>query len=241
MKKHIAWILLCLITVSLSLICTYIFSYAVTVMVESDPIPRTHTIVIDAGHGGIDGGATSCTGRLESGYNLEISLRLNDFLHLLGYHTAMIRTSDVSVYTDGSTIAAKKRSDLQERVRIVNSSPNTILISIHQNYFQDSRYSGAVVLFAPTDGSDILAKAVQEALVETLNPGSNRQIKKADNVYLMKHIQCPGILVECGFLSNHQEEARLRDPIYQKKLISVIGCTVSGHLSQQKALDSKIA
>ena len=241
MRKHIAWVLFCMITVSMALIGTSIFSHLVTVMIENNPVPRTHTIVIDAGHGGIDGGATSCTGLLESRYNLEISLRLNDFLHLLGYRTTMIRTSDISVYTDGSTIAAQKRSDLQERVRIVNSSPNAILVSIHQNYFQDSRYSGAVVLYAPTDGSDILAKAVQGALVETLTPGSKRQAKMEDNVYLMKHIQCPGILVECGFLSHPEEEARLRDPSYQKKLIGVIGCTISGYLSHQKALDSKIA
>ena len=95
-------------------------SRTVTVMAETRPIGRDHSIIIDAGHGGIDGGATSCTGKLESSFNLEIALRLNDLMHLLGHDTVMVRTEDTSVYTKGETIAQKKVSDLKERVRIVN-------------------------------------------------------------------------------------------------------------------------
>lgn len=188
-------------------------------------------IVLDAGHGGEDGGATSCTGVLESGINLEITLRLRDLLHLLGRETRMIRTSDISVYTKGGSIAQKKMSDLKERVRIVNSTPNAMLLSIHQNNFSDSRYSGAQVFYADTQGSERLAKVLQCALISSLNKGSNRKCKKSDGVYLMEHISCPGILVECGFLSNPVEEARLRSRDYQQKLCCVIASTVSSFLS----------
>lgn len=207
-------------------------SKAVTVISESSPVPRKHTLIIDAGHGGIDGGATSCTGVLESNINLQISTRLNDLFHLLGYETRMIRTSDTSVYTQGNTIASQKISDLKERVRIVNSTENAVLISVHQNTFSDQKYSGAQVFYAPTDGSQSFAESLQTAMVSAVNPGSRRKAKKANGVYLMEHIQCPGILVECGFLSNPVEEAMLRTKEYQQKLCCVIAATATGFLTE---------
>lgn len=206
-------------------------SRAITVISENMPVERQHCIIIDAGHGGEDGGATSCTGKLESSFNLEISLRLNDLLHLLGYDTAMIRTSDVSIYTKGETIAQKKVSDLKERVRIANSMDNALLLSIHQNTFSDSRYHGAQVFYAKTANSVELAKQLQGTFTSTINSGSNRQCKKADGIYLMEHVSCTGILVECGFLSNPEEEARLRSAEYQKKICCVIASSVSTYLS----------
>lgn len=202
-------------------------STAVTTIASSKPVQREHCIIIDAGHGGVDGGATSCTGVLESAFNLQIALRLDDLLHLLGYETVMIRSTDISIYTTGETIAAKKISDLKERVRIVNETQGAILISIHQNTFSDSRYSGAQVFYAPTEGSIELAKHLQSSLIETINTGSNRQCKKADGVYLMSHIEGPGVLIECGFLSNPEEEAKLRSDLYQKQLCAVIASNIS--------------
>lgn len=204
---------------------------AVQVFSEEDGARESWCIVLDAGHGGEDGGATSCTGVLESGINLEITLRLRDLLHLLGRQTRMIRVSDISVYTKGGTIAQKKMSDLKERVRIVNTTPNAVLLSIHQNNFSDGRYSGAQVFYADTQGSERLAKELQSTLISSLNKGSNRKCKQCDGVYLMEHISCPGILVECGFLSNPEEEARLRSPDYQRKLCCVIAAAVSSFLS----------
>lgn len=212
------------------LIVTLLGSKAVSVMADSVPLPNRHCIVIDAGHGGVDGGATSCTGVLESHLNLEISIRLNDLLRLLGYQTQMIRTEDISVYTKGDTIAAKKISDLRERVRIVNSTENAVLLSIHQNYFSDSRYSGAQVFYPKTQGSEIFAKDMQNKLVTSLNPGSNRQAKHISGVYLMEHIQCTAVLIECGFLSNPDEEEKLRCVQYQKKLCCVIAASVGSFL-----------
>ena len=129
------WPLYLLMVISFSFVLMF-GSKAITIMAENIPLPREHVIVIDAGHGGEDGGATSCSGVLESDINLAIALRLNDLCHLLGYETRMIRTTDISVYTEGTTLAAKKASDLRQRVRIINDTPNAILVSIHQTHFQ---------------------------------------------------------------------------------------------------------
>lgn len=204
---------------------------AVTTIAENTPVAREHTIVIDAGHGGIDGGATSCTGVLESNINLMIALKLEDLCHLLGMDTVMIRSSDISVYTEGETIAAKKASDLRNRVKIVNETENAVLISIHQNTYSDSRYSGAQVFYAPTKDSQALAKLLQQKLIETLNPGSSRQCKNAEKVYIMQHIQTMGVLIECGFLTNPEEEAKLLSEEYQKELCCVLASVLSCYLN----------
>lgn len=205
-------------------------SRAVTVLSENAPVLDRKTVIIDAGHGGPDGGATSCTGILESQFNLEIALRLRDLMEILGIQTVMVRETDCSVYTQGNTIAQKKVSDLKERVRIVNSTENATLISIHQNLFADAKYSGAQVFYAKTDGSQELAKKMQNKFIQSINPDSHRQAKKADGIYLMQNINCTGILIECGFLSNPKEEYLLRSDSYQKKLCSVIATTLSNYL-----------
>ncbi len=228
MKKS-NWVALLPYYLLVGILCiggAHISSGAVTTYNQNAPVERYHTIIVDAGHGGIDGGATSCTGMLESAMNLEIALRLNDLLHFLGYDTVMIRTTDTSVYTEGNTIAAQKVSDLKERVRICNETDNAILISIHQNTFSDSRYGGAQVFYAGTEGSQKLAQMLQNGFAKTVNPGSNRKCKPGKSVYLLENIQCTGILVECGFLSNPEEEAKLRDGGYQQYLCAVIATTL---------------
>lgn len=231
MKKKLMLKLTYTATILITLTLASLGNQAVTVLSERMDFKREYCFIIDPGHGGVDGGATSVAGKLESSFNLEIGLRLQDLLHYLGYQTKMIRTTDVSVYTKGETIAQKKMSDLKERVRICNETPGAILLSIHQNTFSDDRYSGAQVFYASTGGSETLAKAMQKKLVETLNPGSNRQAKRAEGVYLMEHITCPGVLIECGFLSNVQEEAKLRSPEYQKALCCVIAVTAAGFIA----------
>ena len=229
-NNYIAFLPFYLLAVILCIGLAHGGSQAVTTLGESAPVAREHTIIIDAGHGGIDGGATSCTGILESTINLQIALRLDDLMHFLGYQTYMIRTTDTSIYTQGNTIAAQKVSDLKERVRIVNETEDAILISIHQNTFSDSRYGGAQVFYPKTDGSKELASAMQGALIAIANPDSKRVCKKADGVYLMEHIEQTGILIECGFLSNPEEEALLRSADYQKKLCGIIAATVGSFL-----------
>ena len=230
MKKSSPWFI-GVATVGIFLLFIHAGSKAVTVIAQSLPPERDHCIIIDAGHGGEDGGATSCAGVLESEYNLNIALRLNDLFQLLGYRTKMIRTEDISVYTKGETLSQKKMSDLKERVRICNETEGAILLSIHQNMFSDSQYSGAQVFYAKSPGSESLAEKMQNLLVSSLNPGSHRKSKKGNNIYIMERIVCPGVLVECGFLSNPQEEAKLRTEKYQKQICCVIVSAVELYLS----------
>jgi len=233
--KYFSALLICLFAGGTLLLFSIIGNRMVTVFSETRQISGRKTIIIDAGHGGVDGGATSCTGVLESNINLEIALRLNDLMHLLGMKTTMIRTTDRSIYTEGETIAAKKVSDLKERVRIVDKTDNAVLISLHQNYFSDSRYYGAQTFYADTDGSKELACELQAKIAETLTPGNKRMAKKATGIYLMEHIKTCGVLLECGFISNPQENARLLTPEYQKNLCCVIASTLSMYLKPAKA------
>lgn len=235
MKKHIKF--LSMLPVYILILGGFLaaalhFSKTVTVNVENAPVVRAHCVIIDAGHGGVDGGATSCTGVLESNMNLQFALKLNDLLRLLGINTKMIRTTDISVYTKGESIAAKKVSDLKQRVKIVNETENSLLISLHMNHFTDSRYHGPQVFYAPVDQSRQLAEQMQENLNRYIDPDGKRNVKKADGIYLMQNIQSPGILIECGFISNPEEEARLRDDSYQRRVCAVIAATTSSFLSE---------
>ena len=191
------------------------------------------TVIIDAGHGGEDGGATSVSGAQESQLNLAISLRLEQLLALTGFQTAMIRETDTSVYTGTcATITEKKVSDLKNRVATINAIPNGLVVSIHQNHFSESKYSGAQVFYASSNGSKELAGLMQSRLREALAPSNHREPKAASSVYLMEHIECTGILIECGFLSNPQEDLLLQDAAYQKKLACAIGSALAEYLSK---------
>lgn len=227
-SKRYVRIALCYVVVAvLFVLGTALGNRTMAVFSELSPTAKNYRVVIDAGHGGEDGGAVSCTGRKESTYNLQIAVRLNELLHLIGIDTVMIRDSDTAVYTKGETITQKKVSDLKERVRIANKSPKNILISIHQNTFPEEKYSGAQVFYAHTANSEALAKQMQAALVTALNPGSNREAKKGSGVFLLDKLETTGILIECGFLSNAREESLLGLPEYQKKLCCVIASTLS--------------
>lgn len=221
-----------LFVIGLFLLGTFLGNHTVSVLTETMPTICEHTIVIDAGHGGEDGGAVSCTGKQESAYNLEIAIKMDDLLHLLGRDTRMIRKTDTSVYTNGETIAQKKISDLKERVRICNQKSGNVLLSIHQNQFTDSRYRGAQVFYAVTSGSQTLAKELQDAFVSTVNSGSHRECKQGNGIYLLEKIRVPGVLVECGFLSNPAEESWLASSEYQKKLCVIIASRVSSWLDE---------
>ena len=142
----------------------------------------------------------------------------------------MIRDTDRAVYTKGETIAQKKVFDLKERVRIINNTENALVISIHQNTFPDEQYWGSQVFYPKTDGSKELAVQLQNQLRVSLTPDNNRKIKQTNGIYLMEQIQCTGVLLECGFLSNPGEEARLRDSEYQKGLCAVIASVYSQYL-----------
>lgn len=177
------------------------------------------TLVIDAGHGGEDGGASDASGNRESTLNLEIALRTEALAALLGIPTVMVRRTDISVCDEGlPTIARRKVSDLRNRVKLVSDVERPLLLSIHQNHFSEAKYRGAQVFYAKDDHSRFLAQQLQEDLRLALEPSNHRKCKPAKGVYLMDNIACSGLLVECGFLSNLAEAERLQQADYQKKL-----------------------
>lgn len=187
------------------------------------------TVIIDAGHGGEDGGAVSADGAVsESHLNLSVALRVNDLLRFSGQHTVMVRTEDVSIHTGGDTIRARKASDIRNRVALVNETANAVLLSIHQNSLPSSPIThGAQVFWNQQDGAESLANVVQDSLNTVINPENPKQPRRIpDTIYLMKHAAAPAILVECGFLSNKEDTERLQDPAHQIKLAAAIttGC-----------------
>lgn len=181
---------------------------------------KTRTLIIDAGHGGEDGGAVSLSGALESHINLAIAKRLDGVLGLYGVRTVLLREEDISLHSkEAQSLRQKKNSDLHNRVNLVNGQDDAVLLSIHQNSYPDKRYSGAQVFYAPTEGSREMAQIMQETLRAALNSDNNRLEKQIpDTIYLMNHITCPGMLVECGFLTHPQEEQLLQSVGYQTKL-----------------------
>lgn len=183
-------------------------------------------VVVDAGHGGEDGGAVSPNGRRESEYNLEIALKTELFLRFLGMPTLMTRTEDVSLHDESSnTLRQKKISDLNNRAALVSGLPGAILLSIHQNNFTNPHYSGAQVFHNGQPKSQELAQTMQDALRESLDPGNRREPHRLD-ILILNETRGPAILVECGFLSHAAEEARLRDPVYQTKLSITLSTTL---------------
>lgn len=186
--------------------------------------PRRHIYVIDAGHGGEDGGAVAADGTVESGINLAVAQRLEALLNLLGEETVMTRRADVSIHSAGAeTLRQKKVSDLKNRAALAGGTPNALLVSIHQNSLPSSpRTRGAQVFYGTRGDSAAIARRVQARLNGAVN-GSAKACRPVDPaVYLMKHADCPAILVECGFLSNAEEAALLRDESYQTRLAAVI-------------------
>ena len=187
------------------------------------------TIVLDAGHGGEDGGAVSPDGVVESDLNLAITRRLRDVLLFLGRDTVLTRTGEDAIYSpEAVTLREKKVSDLKNRVALINSQPEAVLISIHQNSMPDHpSVHGAQVFYNGAASGPRLGETVQAALNGAVNAGHEKKAAQVpSSVYLMKEITAPGVLVECGFLSNAAETEQLKDPAYQTKLAAAIAAGV---------------
>ena len=182
-------------------------------------------VVIDPGHGGEDGGAVSPGGVSESAINLAVSLRVSDLLRFAGQRTALIREEDISVGDgDLDTMRQRKTSDLKNRVAMVNAVENSLLLSIYQNSLPSSPVThGAQVFWNQGEGAQALAAVMQDALNMGINAGNTKNPRQIpDSIYLMKHVTGPGILVECGFLSNAAETEWLQSPVYQTRLAAAI-------------------
>lgn len=177
-------------------------------------------LILDAGHGGEDGGAVSVTGVAESTINLSIILKIDQLLGFYGVCPVLLRDTDISLHdSQANTLREKKVSDLKNRVDTIESTSNAVLISVHQNTFTNQAYHGAQVFYRDGEESLALARQTQETLRRGVDPDNQRSPAQiSDSIYLMKHITCPAILVECGFLSNPAEEEKLRSASYQTKL-----------------------
>ncbi len=186
--------------------------------------PSAAVIVIDPGHGGEDGGASSASGVRESDINLSVAHRLDLILTLFGVKTQMIRDADISIHdSSAESIRQKKVSDLKNRVRLVNSLQDAVLVSIHQNFFPETKYYGAQVFFTNNAESKLLGESIQTALNNMLKPEKQRKAAKAPNsVYLLNKVTNPAVLIECGFLSNERECALLQTPAHQIKLAAAM-------------------
>ncbi len=193
------------------------------------------TIIIDAGHGGPDGGTSADDGTLEKDLNLQISHKLNNVLCSMGFETVMIRTEDISIHDDNAeTIRQKKISDLRNRLDIINNTDDAIFVSIHQNHFSSSKYNGTQIFYSKNNRlSQKLAEAVRLPVISILQPDNTREIKKSGSeIYLLNNAQVPAIMVECGFLSNYSETERLKDEFYQQELSFVIAMGIADYFTE---------
>ena len=185
-------------------------------------------IVIDAGHGGEDAGAVASDGTLEKDLNLKIAKLLYAFCELNGTKCVMTRDIDTLLYDKYDDLedytGKKKLYDLKNRVRIANELENAVFVSIHMNKFSLTQYSGTQVYFSPNNSkSEILARGIQNSMRTYLQPNNNRQIKRAtSDIFVLSSLECPSVLVECGFLSNEDELLRLNDEKYRTKMSIVL-------------------
>ena len=224
--KRYAWVYL--YVAAFFLCCAALLLHSVETVGSMQPFDAHPVIMIDPGHGAPDGGATGVSGLKEDQVNLSISRRLDALLALIGCETVMTRTDGNCIATQGDTIRQKKQSDLRNRAEMVNCQAAAILVSIHQNHFPDGRYSGPQVFWSGE--AEALAEKLQTELTNALSPESRRSAKRAAGVYLMEHIEHPGVLVECGFLSNPEEERKLASPEHQKKIAAVLAAVLAEYV-----------
>ncbi len=196
---------------------------------------KSNLIILDAGHGAPDGGASGNSGVLEKDLNLSITKYLQGYLEEIGLEVLMTRVDDNGIYNPESrTIREKKRSDLKNREKMIDESQARMFISIHMNTFTDSQYSGPQVFYSVNHpDSKRLAERIQKEMISDLAPPSERVIKPAGKeIYLLSKAKIPAVLVECGFLSNQREEALLLDEEYQKRVAWSICCAVKQYMAE---------
>ena len=230
--KTIYLMILAVILITFCLVMYSAFSN-ITARTDSDSLEQQPMIVIDAGHGGEDGGA-EVDGVLEKDINLSIAGKLSEILRLCGCRVTEIRDEDISVYdSDAQTLREKKVSDLKRRVKIANENDNNILVSIHQNKFDNSAYSGAQLFYSSNhDDSRVLAESIRSAITSLLQKDNTRELKPAgSDIYLLDHAEVPAVIVECGFLSNQQERSKLMDDDYQNEMAYAVAMGVLEYIN----------
>ena len=184
----------------------------------------TPTVIIDAGHGGFDGGAVAGDGTVEKDINLEISLKLASILRINGFEVIMTRFKDTGTDSISGSVAARKKNDLNNRLLLMEKNPDAIYVSVHLNKFTTSAASGAQVFYTPNfkEAYD-LSLLVQKSVVDRLQPENTREVKQGTSAtYLLKNAKVPAIIVECGFLSNKSDLEKLKSEDYQSQMAFAI-------------------
>lgn len=192
----------------------------IKVSVTSLSVKSMPAIVIDAGHGGEDGGAVSNSGVLEKNINLSIANDTSALFYLFGFDVTQTRTTDIALDNGENTIRKRKVADMKKRLEIFNSSKENTIISIHQNKFSESKYHGTQIFYSPNnEKSKQLADGIKFSVKGLLQPDNERECKKADSgIYLLKNTNNPAVIVECGFISNEEECNNLLSSEYQKQM-----------------------
>ena len=184
-----------------------------------------NTVVIDAGHGGKDGGTTGIDGSCEKAINLSIALDLYDFLAVSGIIVDLTRNGDYELYSEGEK---RNKSDLYNRLDYINSKSNAVLISIHQNHFENENEWGTQIWYSENDEkSKILADKILFSIKQNLQQDNKRENKPSgDDYYLLHKASVPSVMIECGFMSNTEENKKLQDIEYQKDFAFLILCGI---------------
>lgn len=215
MKKILTIITTFVLCISISLAINSIFKKSL--MANSHTTSSKTTLVIDAGHGGRDSGTIGVDGTNEKNINLSIAKKLNDFALVSGFSSVLIRDGDYLYYNTGDD---KNRSDLYNRLDFVNSISNATLISIHQNHFENEAEWGTQIWYSPNDDlSKQLADSILSVTKENLQKDNHRENKKSDSsYYILYKAKYPSVMVECGFMSNSEENKKLQDDKYQNQM-----------------------
>ena len=213
--------------IMLAIVCLIAaFSYVKTEMIDTSTLSDyTKTIILDAGHGGFDGGAIASDGTVEKDINLQITQKIYEMLRFNGYDVILTRDNDTGTEDDESaSIAKRKKSDLSNRLQLMKDNPDAIFVSIHLNKFTTSAANGAQVFYTKNYKEAYeLANCVQSSIKNLVQPENSRVVKQGtSSTYLLKNAATPAIIVECGFLSNKTELEKLKDVNYQSQMAFAI-------------------
>ena len=226
------------ILISMGMVIILLSSLQKSMPVSSDITSKklTKHIIIDAGHGFPDGGAVGISGTIESTINIKIAKKTAEILTKAGYTVTLTRKNENALTDEGQTLSQKKKNDMYKRLDMINKSDSDIFISIHMNKFTDSRNRGAQVLYSPKfPEAALLANKIQKELCEIPeNIKKRTALKGSDRIFLLSNSNIPAVIVECGFLSNYEEEKRLNSEKYQAKLAAAIADGVKSYYKSLK-------
>ena len=225
----------CIISALISLILIIpMMNFSLPLPSKNVSAQTNFTVVIDAGHGGEDGGCEGY-GLVEKTLNLDIALKIAEMLENEGVSVVLTRETDVLLYDKNDNYEGKKKAlDLRKRVEITANCENPIFVSIHMNYFAQTKYSGLQVWYSKNDErSRILANIIQSKTKSILQPNNKRNVKEAtSSIFILDNLSCPAVLVECGFLSNRDDALALADANYRQILAKTIFSAIIDYISQ---------